>query len=373
MPPFQQLQAWGTFATSDDHLISRLMERGVGDIHTHLEGCESIPLLWRDFICGARQLHHFPAYGESRVEERSDHGGARSTMKQDRDIVENACNAWKRLSYAGRIRWDQMSTPSDILDPLPSAEALWAERVCLIWAWNRLLATHGGEARDATPSLARDLDAYLAGKQTFYRDHIQHPGSNPGLQNFRRYLDRGRPSGPEWTDRYEWKRRLRLVHTACESPPLRFVELRISPLPTVADYVRYFRRWEEFVRKDPFIKRRGIRIGIIIHFKSAPTSAAGRIRATSRWTGSAAGSTGRQPSSTAFVGTIRTKRKRSLASMSLIWSGTTRSRCSVPTSACSAARRASTRPHCRRLICSAGVIYMWKMRIARRRVRQRWA
>ena len=262
-----QLFAWGTYVTSDDHQIDRLLERGIGDLHTHLGGCENVPLIWQDLVCGARKLHQFPRYGESAIARRKEHRSAQLDLEQDRKIVQDGLNAALELDgllESGRARGSAFLSHPDLQTTSPIGRALWPERARLIRAWNTLLDDRQSDL--AGTELASKLDAYLAAKHTFLRDHIQYPGSNPGLQNFRRFLDASRPREAEVPPRHEWARRLRLVQTACESECLRLIELRIAPWDSVAEYVRFFRRWKSRILDNTFIDRRGIRIGVIIHF-----------------------------------------------------------------------------------------------------------
>lgn len=268
------LRHWDVYVTCDDALLSRNVERlparpgsGIADIHTHLEGCECMPLLWLRLVNGELPRERFAFYRRAEAERRASNSDALREWGGEVQAIRHAIRARHAL-----MRSQHIPGSAQELDGMgSSAETQWLpheqllpERRLLSALWVRLLQGR------LTPPEVLQLDRYLYGKHLFLRRHIQSPGSNPGLENFRRFFDRARPLTPGRSERLKWRRFMSMVHFAGASPNLHSIELRISPLESVKEYVRFLTSWQEQEGRSPLLRPRKddgrpLRVWFVIH------------------------------------------------------------------------------------------------------------
>ncbi|MBF0141610.1 MAG: hypothetical protein HQL74_15200 [Magnetococcales bacterium] len=254
VPRPNDLINWGVYPISSDYDLKGLFTKGLTDIHAHLEGCYPVPHLWLSLVEGGRQISHFPEYRRL----------YRDGFIAPRSILPLA-EEWLVIYRALDIRRSFSPTRLDDTEdargfPSPVSSAMWAERSMLAHQWDRILK------REAKREETARFDRYLVAKNLFLARHIQTPWGNRGLQQFRTYFDRARLSPWPETPRVQWLRQRPMVHFVSESKYLKYIEFRISPLGTVADYARYFTNWDRYVRSDKFLSKGRMTFRFVVHF-----------------------------------------------------------------------------------------------------------
>lgn len=243
-PQAGELLNWGLLPMPGgkevDHLLNRRHLRVV-DVHTHLEGCEFAPYIWRQVCEGRIRRRNLYDYSDTAL--NSGLLGVDSTLPMPREIeaVYRALEAWihLRAAFAG----PEFGSRNDEDFPSDAARALWPERAILCRAW---LAASSRNPWQRRVDAMRRLSTYLHGKHLFFQRFVQTPGGNPGLTRFRRYFDRLKTAGraPDQTIPRQMPRWCRLTRTALDSPSLDGIEIRIAPFDrSVGQYRQFFRLW----------------------------------------------------------------------------------------------------------------------------------
>lgn len=225
----RELSGWGTYIVPKDHRLEHADDRRLLDIHTHLGGCTCVPMQWLRIMDGEIPLDWFRDIAQCPREALEE------DWQRQRQAVLQALESFDHLR-------DHLGATAPLEDaPSEAARALWPERAMLMTAWDRL----GRDPDDKF--LADHLDRYLYGKNLFLQYFVQHPGGPPGLMNFRRFFSRPKARGPDMPETFKWHSHRLNVGFACESPRLAYIELRIGPEESAADYARFFQRWADMV------------------------------------------------------------------------------------------------------------------------------
>ena len=250
---------WGYQPDIQDVFLRMVFERGLPEVHVHLEGGNPIRCLWLRTMIG---LERPRAVRDAAENARLGKGiGLR--------MLKRACEARRKLqevlaqfgfnsSYLER--WQGRA------DVLTCRNLLLQERCLLLQAW------HLVDREEVAWALAH----YSRLKNRFIESFLHTPLDHPGLASFRRYFDAPdilsilRPS----------RRRRRLHHAWCselitEGQSLKAVELRISPQNSLRDYIIFFKNVEKNEKeKNEALRSIGVekqapnttKVTFIIHF-----------------------------------------------------------------------------------------------------------
>ena len=296
-----RLHQWGTYATTYNAGIRRLIVEGMADTHVHLGGCDTVPMVWIEVMA---------ALGGGRTE-----GLARRRLEQVRRYQPRVLQELKNRSPEEHRRRqreialirDAAAIRSILLEharraipvELPRTEcggSDWAapwlaeERLLLAWAWGEILqgqapppmdeeklkallpsglAEHATLVRSLRTELTRGgwlslLDRYLFAKNLFLDAHYLGPEGNPGLRRFRRYLDQLEPAPPQRFRRFEERELCQRVLFAAESPALERLELRIAPKKSKGEWLRFLELWKQVSTE--VTKDRRLELDLVVHF-----------------------------------------------------------------------------------------------------------
>lgn len=256
-PDRADLCNWGIHVLADNRDLDRLYKQGITDIHTHLEGCESIPILWQELMWGRIRAETLPEYRPGRLRSLQ----AIADQAGTPDLVYDLEIDIRAIHDARRLWGCQLGKGPDQLDGDPSphpsslSKALWRERHLLAQAWLELDA---GKYEGAAA-----LDTYLFAKSRFLSRHHQYPGGNPGLENFRRYYDRVKPGLAKKSEKAQKRRLSRLIGTSTESPHLHCIEFRIRPELHMGSYARFLSDWHRRFGKAGHLRGK---VSFVVHF-----------------------------------------------------------------------------------------------------------
>ncbi len=263
-----RLLRWGTFPVSSDLELDRILSQGIADTHIHLTGCEPAPLLWQRIITGLTGVEQVDRYSLSEMDRLVADSESLRGRLAEKAMIRTAMKAREDLRAAMQAdtQWWHLTCEASQEERrgAPIVPALVEERRLLAWAW--------AEAKRDREKTEEQLDRYLFGKNLFLCYQQLHAATNPGLRTFRRYFEGAKEKMRNRSRRvqaHEMERRLRF---ASESPHLTSLELRVSPFDSVAEYVEFFRAWQEVERKLAKERRlqegpqKRLKIRFVIHF-----------------------------------------------------------------------------------------------------------
>jgi adenosine deaminase len=235
---------WKTIARVSDHELDVLHARGLSDLHVHVAGVRNLQIAWLELLSGEARSERYRGIW-------STYSGARRSLGKD---IDDARTAWVTLrANAGLGPVDR-----NLLRPTTAAwwrdckKLLGQERWTLVSAWATIL-----RAGEAQHELLSKLDKYLLLKNHFVRLVRQRTfAGTPGLRHFDiqlfSSLKKASAKAPYFT--YGTSPRLEMAQhgDACryllESANLQRIELRISPFDRAAQYLRFFKLWEDLSR-----------------------------------------------------------------------------------------------------------------------------
>ena len=280
----EELTRWGLVTSVSERDLDAVMERGVSDLHVHLGGARSARLSWLALINGELDFRALRAYARppQRMRTRASVsviGGVSPSADQlarrrEADLIARVAEALRpdaapsalngpfapivRLLRAERERL----TPNRIADMAQKRRErlgvselerrMLAERSMMAIAFDKLRRSDRASPRGAR--LEHALDAYIVAKSWFLARHTQGVETNPGLQHFRGYFSGMKPlRAPGAVERISLRVAARREHApslfAMEpGHPLKRLELRLGPLDSPSDYVRFLTLWERLER-----------------------------------------------------------------------------------------------------------------------------
>jgi len=263
---YPDLHRWGTITLASDWQIQSTLGHfdappQLADTHVHFPGCEPLPISWLRLMKETLAVNKLTAYSPKRQFD---------PLKTHQEDYEQRFKEKIAINASIKARKDLFSHLATPFFPRARNTCLFPElheeRALIFYAW---LAVKNGK-----PVVSALLDRYLFGKNLFIRRHRQHSESNPGLDEFRRFFDRGKSQSPNKSKRLEWEKVDRMLRFASESPHLRKLSLRIAPFDDLGSYIRFFQLWDKRhqARQHPWLKEREkqLSIGFIIHFIRKP-------------------------------------------------------------------------------------------------------